>query len=130
MVWIAGGSGLSALKSMLLDMVGTGMSRKCTLYFGAVTGRDLYLLDELREIERENDWFTFIPALSAPEPDENWTGRTGLITDVLEEDLANAANMEAYICGSPGMINAAKTVLEKLNVPENQIFYDEFVFIG
>ncbi len=48
--------------------------------------------------------FTFVPALSEPKPEDNWEGETGLITDIVTRNLFSGENVEAYLCGSPGVI--------------------------
>ena len=70
--------------------------------------------------------FNFIPALSAPAPEDGWDGETGLITEVLDRYLPSGDNLEAYLCGSPGMIDACINVLSKKGMPEELIFYDKF----
>ncbi|MDT3360185.1 MAG: oxidoreductase, partial [Spirochaetota bacterium] len=65
-------------------------------------------------------------ALSEPAPEDNWEGEVGLITDVVRRMVKDGPNSEAYLCGSPGMINACMTVLTELNVAEENIFYDKF----
>ncbi|MFW6133557.1 MAG: NADH:ubiquinone reductase (Na(+)-transporting) subunit F [Planctomycetota bacterium] len=127
MVWVAGGSGLSAFWSILRHMAETDVERTCTLYFGAVAGRDLYLLDELGAYERDHEWFSFVAALSDPQPGDNWTGETGLITDVLDRRLDDGAGMEAYLCGSPGMLAAARKVLAAKGIGPERTFYDAFI---
>ncbi|HZC18636.1 MAG TPA: hypothetical protein VE225_02910, partial [Rubrobacteraceae bacterium] len=70
------------------------------------------------------------PALSEPEPGDQWDGETGLITDVLnclEEDLTGA---EAYLAGPPPMIDAALPMLEDKGVEEGKIYYDKFTESG
>jgi Na+-transporting NADH:ubiquinone oxidoreductase subunit F len=125
-ICIAGGSGMAPLKSILLDMAEKGSKRKARYFFGARTGKDLFLLDEMKELEERMENFTFIPALSDPEPDDNWTGETGLITDVVKRMAENATEAEAYLCGSPGMIDACVKVLSELGMPEERIYYDKF----
>ena len=127
MVWVAGGSGMSAFRSILRHMVRTGVRRKCTLFFGAVAGRDLYMQDELRQTADEHDWFTFVPALSAPAEDDNWSGQTGLITEVLDRRLDADSDDEAYLCGKPDMIAAAMEVLAGKGIAPDRMFYDEFI---
>ena len=70
--------------------------------------------------------FKYGPALSGPKPEDNWDGETGLITQVLDRHLANGDNLEAYLCGSPGMIDASVKVLTAKGIPEELIFYDKF----
>jgi len=125
-VFIAGGSGMAPIKSILLDMAEKGIDRKATYFFGARTTRDLFLLDEMRELEKRLPRFTFIPALSAPAEEDKWTGETGLITEVLDKHLKEGNNQEAYLCGSPGMIDASVGVLTKKGLPGELIFYDKF----
>jgi Na+-transporting NADH:ubiquinone oxidoreductase subunit F len=125
-VFIAGGSGMAPVKSILLDMAEKQIDRKATFFFGARTTRDLFLVDEMRELEKRLPRFTFIPALSAPAEEDNWSGARGLITEVLDRHLKNGDNLEAYLCGSPGMIDASVGVLTKKGLPEERIFYDKF----
>ena len=125
-ICIAGGSGMAPIKSILLDMVDKGIDRKTMYFFGARSKRDLFLLDEMRELEQRLPNFTFVPALSEPAPEDNWEGEVGLITDVVRRMVKDGPNSEAYLCGSPGMINACMTVLTELNVAEENIFYDKF----
>jgi len=125
-IMIAGGSGNAPIKSILLDMLDKGINRKTKYFFGARSKRDLFLVEEMREMETQLPGFTYIPALSDPVPEDNWKGETGLITDVLDKYLDSGDNKEAYLCGSPGMIDACVAVLTKNGVPEELIYYDKF----
>jgi Na+-transporting NADH:ubiquinone oxidoreductase subunit F len=80
----------------------------------------------MRDLENRLPNFTFVPALSDPEPEDEWEGETGLITDVVDRYIERADNTEAYLCGSPGMIDACLKVLDDKGVPEERIFYDKF----
>ncbi len=125
-IFIAGGSGMAPIKSILLDMEQTGNKRKATYFFGARSKRDLFLLDEMRALEEKMPNFKFVPALSEPQPEDKWEGEVGLITDVVRRMVEEAPTSEAYLCGSPGMIDACIKVLTELKVPEESIFYDKF----
>jgi Na+-transporting NADH:ubiquinone oxidoreductase subunit F len=127
MVWIAGGSGMAPFWSMLRHMKRHGIVRKTTYFFGAVRPRDMFFVEELRQMERELDWFTFVPALSAPdEVPDDWDGETGLITDVVGRHIEDGSQMEGYLCGSPGMIDASIKVLHDKGITDDRIFYDKF----
>ena len=125
-IFIAGGSGMAPIKSILNDMADRGVERNIVYFFGARSVRDLFLLEEMKELEKKLHNFTFVPALSEPQQGENWKGETGLITEVLDRHLKSGENVEAYLCGSPGMIDATKEVLIKRGVPEGLIYYDKF----
>ncbi len=126
-VFIAGGSGVSAIKCMLYYLKNTGSNRKITFYFGANKVKDLCCVELMGQFEKELADFRFVPAVATPEQGENWNGKTGLITDVVREDLKNAAESEAYLCGGPGMIDASIKVLMEMGTKEENIFYDKFV---
>lgn len=125
-ICIAGGSGMAPIKSILLDMKRRQINRRTRFFFGARTTKDLFLLDEMAALEKDLPDFRFIPALSQPAPEDNWSGDAGLITDVVDRHLESGDNVEAYLCGSPGMIKACVEVLTRRGVPEALIYYDSF----
>jgi len=110
-ICIAGGSGNAPIMSILLDMAERGISRETRYFFGARSVRDLFLVDELKALENRLPDFEYTPALSAPQEEDNWKGETGLITDVVEKHMESGDNVGAYLCGSPGMIDACVKVL-------------------
>ncbi|MFU8779572.1 MAG: NADH:ubiquinone reductase (Na(+)-transporting) subunit F [Kiritimatiellia bacterium] len=126
MICIAGGSGMAPLKSILYDMREKGSTRKATYFFGAKSKRDLFLVDEMKQLETDLPAFQFIPALSEPQDEDDWQGETGLITEVVDRHTGDLSNAEGYLCGSPFMIDACITVLKNHGMPEENIFYDKF----
>ena len=102
------------------------MTRKVKYFFGARAVRDLYYTEELMELQIEYPNFEYIPALSEPLEEDNWKGATGLITDVLDRMVGDLSNHEAYLCGSPGMINACINVLNKHDIKKENVYYDKF----
>ena len=125
-ICIAGGSGMAPIKSILLDLAEKGSQRKATYFFGARSKRDLFLVDEMKQLESKLAGFTFVPALSEPSPEDNWEGQIGLITEVVKRNILDGSNSDAYLCGSPGMIDACIKVLQELGVPQERIYYDKF----
>lgn len=125
-IFIAGGSGMAPIKSILMDMAERGINRRARFFFGARTKKDLFHMEEMKELEKKLPNFQFIPSLSAPLPEDQWSGETGLITDIVDKYMESGENVEAYLCGSPGMIDACVKVLTKNNVPEELIYYDKF----
>jgi Na+-transporting NADH:ubiquinone oxidoreductase subunit F len=126
-VFIAGGSGMAPIKAILMDMAEKRISRRARYFFGARSKRDLFLVEAMRELEGKLPAFRYIPALSEPAPEDDWDGESGLITDVLNRNLEGRGdNLEAYLCGSPGMIDACVKVLTANGVPEELIYYDKF----
>jgi len=125
-IFIAGGSGMAPIWSILRDMKERGDSRKSAYFFGALTSADLFYTEELKKLERVTGTFSYIPALSGEKEGSGWTGERGLITDVVKRTLPDLAGYEAYLCGSPGMIDACVKVLTESGIPAERIFYDKF----
>ncbi len=125
-IFIAGGSGMAPIKSILHEMCHVGNPRKTWYFFGARSKRDLFLVEEMKEIEKKLPSFQFIPALSAPLAEDNWSGETGLITDVVGKHIKSGEQAEAYLCGSPLMIDACVKVLREKGLSEDDIYYDKF----
>ncbi|GAB1455707.1 hypothetical protein MASR2M48_10140 [Spirochaetota bacterium] len=131
MVCVAGGSGMAPFKSMFYDMRDNNSfpEKDIWYFFGARTTRDMFYLDELRQLEKEWSRFHFVPALSEPKEDEGWKGEVGLITNVLDrhikDHIAKDKGLEGYLCGSPGMINACIDVMTKNDMDTAHIYFDK-----
>lgn len=125
-ICIAGGSGNAPIKSILLDMAEKGNMRKVSYFYGAQGVKDLVLPDEMAAISEKLPNYKYIPVLSNPGEDDKWEGETGWVTDVVASHMSGGDNVEAYLCGSPGMIDACIKVLTAKGVPEELIFYDKF----
>jgi NAD(P)H-flavin reductase len=126
-VFIAGGSGMAPILSLLREMTEHQDSRPVIYFYGARTQRDLFLLDELRNFEQQLPNFRFVPALSESAAGDAWSGETGLITDVVKRLVPRGGDKQGYMCGPTAMIDAAILALQKLGVEESDIFYDKFV---
>ncbi len=123
-IFIAGGSGLAPVKSMVADELEKGSRRKMVFFFGAVTEKDIFHMDFFKKLQAESPNFTFIPAVSRPQG--SWHGEKGLVTEAVERYLNDDIERQAYLCGSPGMINAGIELLKRKGMREENIFYDKF----
>lgn len=132
MICVAGGSGMAPFKAIFQHMIETGEieTREIWYFFGARTGKDIFYLDWLKELDEKYEKFHFVGALSEPQEDDNWTGETGLITEVLAkyftEKIDREQPLEGYLCGSPGMLDACMAVMNKFDMSEDQIYFDKF----
>jgi Na+-transporting NADH:ubiquinone oxidoreductase subunit F len=125
-VFIAGGSGMAPIKCMLHHMKNTGNTRKTVYYFGANEPWELCLVDLMRKFEKELPDFRFVPVVCELKDSAVQACEVGLVTEAVGRDLENAEECEAYLCGSPGMIDAAIAVLKELGTADDRIFYDKF----
>lgn len=126
MVMVAISTGLAPIMAILRHMVYHNIQRKATFYFGARCRADLLMVEELHAIEEKLPNFKFVPCLSRPTEADQWTGETGRVTDLINKYLDNPLGSEAYLCGSPVMIDSVVELLQQKGMPEAQIFYDKF----
>jgi propane monooxygenase reductase subunit len=126
LLFIGGGAGMAPILSLLRSMRETGVERPAAYYYGARRTPDLFHLEELEQLVQDLPAFTFVPALSEAQDGDGWTGETGLVTDVVDRLEGDLAEVDAYLCGPPPMVDAAIALLEARGVAESHIYFDKF----
>jgi Na+-transporting NADH:ubiquinone oxidoreductase subunit F len=131
MVYIGGGAGMAPLRSHIFELFkGLKTGRKVSYWYGGRSLRELFYVEQFREIEKEFPNFTFHIALSEPLPEDNWTGYVGFIHQVvLDNYLKNhpaPEDIEYYLCGPPMMNAAVFKMLDDLGVERSNIAFDDF----
>ncbi len=131
MIFIGGGAGMAPMRSHLFDLFKRiHTDRKVSFWYGARSLREMFYVEDFDMLARENDNFDWHVALSEPLPEDNWTGYTGFIHQVLFENyLKNhpaPEDCEYYICGPPMMNAAIFKLLDDLGVEKENILYDDF----
>jgi Na+-transporting NADH:ubiquinone oxidoreductase subunit F len=131
MIFIGGGAGMAPLRSMIFDQFLTKKTiRKTSYWYGARSLREVFYENEFRDIEAKNSNFSFNLALSEPLKEDNWTGYTGFIHQVVLENYLGKhqapEDIEYYLCGPPMMNSAVLNMLDQLGVPPENIALDDF----
>jgi propane monooxygenase reductase subunit len=122
LVFIGGGAGMAPILSLLRSMVELGVTRPAVYYYGAREEEDLFHLDELQTLAAALPNLRFVPALSHAD----WEGETGLITDVVDRSEPDLAEVDAYLCGPPPMVDAATELMLRRGAAESHIHFDKF----
>lgn len=125
-IFIAGGSGMAPIRCLLYHMRNTGNQRKGVYFFGANVVKEMFMVEEMQQFEKDLPDFRFVPVIARPEEEANWQGETGLVTEAVRRNFQDASEYESYLCGSPGMIDASIVVLKELGLKEENIYYDKF----
>ncbi|MEM6722575.1 MAG: NADH:ubiquinone reductase (Na(+)-transporting) subunit F [Bacteroidota bacterium] len=132
MVYIGGGAGMAPLRSHLFHLFQTQKikDRTVSYWYGGRSSRELFYIDEFEEIEKDFPNFKMHVALSAPLPEDNWTGPQGFIHQVLFDEYLSKhpepEEIEYYLCGPPLMLDACFKMLGELGVPDENIAFDDF----
>lgn len=131
MVFIGGGAGMAPMRSHIFDQLRTiKTDRKITFWYGARSKREMFYIEDFDTLQKENSNFTWHCALSDAMPEDNWTGYTGFIHNVvLDEYLKNhpaPEDCEFYMCGPPIMNQCVTDMLLDLGVEPEDIMLDDF----
>ena len=131
MVFIGGGAGMAPMRSHIFDQLRRiKTKRKMTFWYGARSLRELFYKEEYDQLQEENENFNWYVALSDPQPEDNWSGLTGFIHNVLYEnylkDHPAPEDCEFYMCGPPMMNAAVIKLLKSLGVEDENIMLDDF----
>jgi NAD(P)H-flavin reductase/hemoglobin-like flavoprotein len=122
LLMIAGSTGLAPMKALIGQLAAAGEGRRTHLFFGARTVREVYDAEALDALAAKHDWLTVVTAVS---DDSRWHGEQGLVGEVAV-GAADWTEHDAYVCGSPQMVEATVKLLVANGVPEERIRFDEF----
>lgn len=131
MVFIGGGAGMAPMRSHIFDqLMRLDSSRKITFWYGARSLRETFYADHFDKLQEKHENFTWHLALSDPQPEDNWTGHTGFIHNVLNDNYLSEhkapEDCEFYMCGPPMMNAAVVDMLRELGVEDDHIMLDDF----
>lgn len=128
MIFMAGGSGLSSPRSMILDLLAEGCTLPITLVYGQRTTEELYYHDEFLALVEKYANFTYVPALSNEPEGSGWQGFRGFVHDAAKAHFNNDfRGHKAYLCGPPVMIDAGITTLMQGQLFERDIYTEKFI---
>lgn len=131
MIFIGGGAGMAPMRSHIFDQFKrVHTKRKVSFWYGARSRREMFYVDDFDQIAAENPNFEWHVALSDAMPEDNWTGYTGFIHNVLYENYLKhhkaPEDCEYYMCGPPVMNAAVIKMLLDLGVERKDIMLDDF----
>lgn len=131
MVFIGGGAGMAPMRSHIFDqLLRLNSKRKISFWYGARSKKEMFYVEDFDKLAKEHDNFVWHVALSEPQPEDNWTGYTGFIHNVVKDhylkDHEAPEDCEYYMCGPPIMNASCIKMLKDLGVEDENIALDEF----
>ena len=131
MIFIGGGVGMAPMRAHILDqLLRLKSKRKISFWYGARNQREILYRELFQRLDREHENFHWREALSAPGPEDGWTGMTGFIHEALHEyylkDHPAPEDCDYFLCGPPMMVSAVRNMLDSLGVDPESIFFDDF----
>ena len=131
MIFVGGGAGMAPMRSHLFDQLKRiKTDRKITFWYGARSKREMFYVDDFNGLQESNPNFQWFVALSDALPEDNWTGHTGFIHQVLYDEYLKdhpaPEDCEYYLCGPPIMNKCVIDMLVDMGVEEEDIMLDDF----
>ena len=125
-VAIAGGSGVTAYRSIAKDMADTGRPKKFTILYGSRNQDDIIFYDELNQIaENSNGAIEVFHILS--DPKEGWPGETGFISaDIIKKLVPDWASVTYYLSGPQAMYAFLEGEFAKMGIAKRRIRKEEY----
>ena len=127
-VFLAGGIGVTPFLCMARHAAQNSLPHRIVLFYSNRRPEDAAFLDELRALERDNPNYRLVPTMSdAGKSSRPWQGETGFIRpDMLERYLADLERPVYYFAGPPGMTMAMQSMLQGMDVNDNDMRSEEF----
>ena len=127
-LFLAGGSGLSSPRSMILDLLEKDCQRPIALVNGARFQGELYHHDEFMALAEQHANFDYVPVLSHEPQDTGWLGARGMVHEAAKAHFTNDfRGRKAYLCGPPLMIEACISTLMQGRLFERDIYTEKFI---
>ena len=127
MVLLASGTGFAPIKALIEHMEMKAITRPTTLYWGCRSRADLYLHDWAEAAAARLPHLRYVPVLSEPRTQDDWTGRTGFVHEAVMADMPDLSGHQVYACGAPVMVDAARhDFTTRCGLPEDEFFADSF----
>ena len=121
---VAGGSGLSAIQPIVLESVRRHPERSLLLYHGVRDEADIYRSEIFSALSNRYSVFEYHPVLS--EATGERSQKTGMLHEVLSEEIQVCSDGKAYLAGPPPMVRSCSDVLQSKGLDSVNIHADPF----
>jgi len=119
LVFVGGGIGLAPLRSLIWNVIDNrDKYQNIDIIYGARSPADLCFWYDLDAWDKDK---TINMITTVDRGDESWTGRVGLVPQILEQVAPSAQDTVAIVCGPPIMIRFTFPVLIKLGFTPEQM---------
>lgn len=123
-VFVATGTGVAPLRSMIKTLLREGCRRQMLLIFGVRYENEILYEEEFRQMEKECKNFIFIPTISRP---KNWTGEVGYVQEKLKKYVTDPKGKQIYVCGLVPMIEAVQAAATEIGFDKKSVHFEKYV---
>lgn len=127
-VFLTGGIGVTAVRSIVLQALKDQVGHKLVVFYSNHRPEDAAFLEELDQTSKSHPDYTFVPTMTQmDQSDESWSGETGHVDKaMLEKHLDDLSKPIYYLDGPPDMVDSLFRMLTEAGVDEDNIRTEEF----
>jgi len=123
-VFVATGTGLAPLRSMIKTLLRNGCSKQITLIFGVRYENEILYREEFEALAKKHSNFKFIPTISRP---KDWLGEVGYVQEKLKKYITSPEGKQIYVCGLIPMITAVQEAAAEIGFDPKGVHFEKYV---
>ncbi|MBI4752427.1 MAG: 2Fe-2S iron-sulfur cluster binding domain-containing protein [Acidobacteria bacterium] len=121
------GTGLAPLYGIARDALTQNHKGPIWLFHGALTGKGLYLVNQLRELAARFPQFQYQPTLLHEDEQLEYPVLTGSLDTIVMSQFPQLKSMRAFLCGDPDIVNRLRKKFFLAGLSLRDIYADAFV---
>lgn len=124
MLFVATGTGVAPVKSMIEYQIERNFQGKMTIFFGLRREEDVFYDEFFNGISAAHPNVDY--ALTLSRPDGAWHGKKGRVTDLIKTSPFILNTLRVFVCGNGDMINEVADIFKEMGLPEDKIHHEKF----
>ncbi|MBP9646777.1 MAG: ring-hydroxylating dioxygenase ferredoxin reductase family protein [Psychrobacter sp.] len=122
-LFLAGGTGIAPFLSMLKSLEVSGAHHPVRMVYGVTNDFDLIEVQKLEEVKQNHPWFDYRTCVATEDSQHE---RKGYVTGHVDNEWLNDGDVDVYLCGPLGMVDAVSNWLDSSNLKPSNFYYEKF----
>jgi NAD(P)H-flavin reductase len=124
LLFVAGGTGIAPLRSMLIEHLSRPTRFPVALVYSARSVDEFAFRPELAALESAGRIASYLTVTRDEGP--AWAGRRGRISEALLKEALPSTDSTCLVCGPPQLVNDTRSLLKELGVSDEQILIEKY----
>jgi propane monooxygenase reductase subunit len=124
LLFVAGGTGIAPLRSMLIEHLSRPTKDPAALIYSARSVDEFAFRPEFAALESAGRMASYFTVTR--EAGSDWRGRRGRISESLLKEALPATDSLCLVCGPPELVNDTRSLLQTLGVSADHILVEKY----